>query len=824
MGRMGSSFALAVALCLLCTCAVLVTSSDNGTGVCNPPNITGEEKTGKLVQVLDKSQAALLLLLGFGGFSVLLAILYISIRRYVFRDADNLNTTFDAGGRVSMSLTAVTVASQLLWPGDLLQAATVTIKNGVAGSFWYSTAAVINMILFPMLSVQFKTRAPGAKTFLQVIHARFGNLAHVVFCSFALLLNLVVINCLITASVALLQSLIRDASDEYCVMIMATLFGSYSFVGGLGSTFYVSYFNAAVIFCLLATFIGQVFYSPDGSIEGGFTGLYNRVKCLPGPEGNEERSYLTFWSEGAVIWAVQGFFATASITFCDQASWQSRIAAKPKQGVLGFFVATYMWFAIPSTIGTSVGLAYLDASSRNASLALSVAEIDAGLVTPFMSQHELGVAGSYMILTMLIMSLMSTGSGEVMAVSSIIVYDVYQTHIRPFRRKLTLGHCALCGLAKSTEVTTDVTSDNKGTHDVCQCVNAEECQQCQDDVERIATSHSPSGQKVYRCSVHGEYRMYQDSLMQLKSWVILWVTTGLVPLGLVVIATGVDLNWLMLCGFILTVPCFPGALMSIIWVKTTAIAVVVGSLSGLVAGLIANLSFASTYEGGLGNFLPNTSENYAVLTGSCCAFGFSLVLTFVVSLFTHRIRSSQDELLEWQRMRDIDNPLYPWALTYRDDFPHLRPGTLPTYQELDTVFRGAKLMAYIGGSISIALFIVIIPCVMMPMHVLSEGQFRGWVIALQFWCFFMAIVVIVVVPVEEIVTIVRQLRLNAQTSGVHPEVGATAGGNGKKEGGGGFGGQDGLAMVSGRTNSVALGGSTAFSSAAEEQDPLNTQM
>ena len=77
---------------------------------------------------MSRSHAALLLLLGFGGFSVVLAFLYISIRRHVFRDADNLNTTFDAGGQVSMSLTAVTVASQLLWPGDLLQAATVTIK------------------------------------------------------------------------------------------------------------------------------------------------------------------------------------------------------------------------------------------------------------------------------------------------------------------------------------------------------------------------------------------------------------------------------------------------------------------------------------------------------------------------------------------------------------------------------------------------------------------------------------------------------------------------------------------------------------------------
>ena len=81
-----------------------------------------------------------------------------------------------------------------------------------------------------------------------------------------------------------------------------------------------------------------------------------------------------------------------------------------------------------------------------------------------------------------------------------------------------------------------------------------------------------------RCSTHGEYRMYQDSLMDLKSWVILWVTLGLVPLGLVVLASGMDLNWVMMCGFIVTVPCFPGALMTIIWVKTTAIAVIVGKL------------------------------------------------------------------------------------------------------------------------------------------------------------------------------------------------------------------------------------------------------
>jgi hypothetical protein len=78
--------------------------------------------------VLEKHESALLMLLGFGGFSILLAMLHNAVRKYIFHDTHNLDTTFDAGGNVSLSLTAVTVASQLFWPGDILHSATLTTK------------------------------------------------------------------------------------------------------------------------------------------------------------------------------------------------------------------------------------------------------------------------------------------------------------------------------------------------------------------------------------------------------------------------------------------------------------------------------------------------------------------------------------------------------------------------------------------------------------------------------------------------------------------------------------------------------------------------
>ena len=71
------------------------------------------------------------MLLGFGGFSIILALLHNAVRKYIFHDVHNLDTTFDAGGNVSLSLTAVTVASQLFWPGDILHSATLTTKVGI---------------------------------------------------------------------------------------------------------------------------------------------------------------------------------------------------------------------------------------------------------------------------------------------------------------------------------------------------------------------------------------------------------------------------------------------------------------------------------------------------------------------------------------------------------------------------------------------------------------------------------------------------------------------------------------------------------------------
>ena len=58
----------------------------------------------------------------------LTALSHSQVRKYVYRDADNLDTAFDAGGKVSIGLTATTIVSQWTWSATLLQSSTVASK------------------------------------------------------------------------------------------------------------------------------------------------------------------------------------------------------------------------------------------------------------------------------------------------------------------------------------------------------------------------------------------------------------------------------------------------------------------------------------------------------------------------------------------------------------------------------------------------------------------------------------------------------------------------------------------------------------------------
>jgi len=90
----------------------------------------------------------------------------------------------------------------------------MSIQYGISGAFWYASGATIQLFLFAMLTIQLKIRAPGAKTFLQVIRARYSRSTHITFCIFALMTNVIVTAMLMLGSYKHTHTLITGIVNQ----------------------------------------------------------------------------------------------------------------------------------------------------------------------------------------------------------------------------------------------------------------------------------------------------------------------------------------------------------------------------------------------------------------------------------------------------------------------------------------------------------------------------------------------------------------------------------------------------------------------------------
>lgn len=114
-------------------------------------------------------------------------------------------------------------------------------------------------------------------------------------------------------------AILKLSSFVFLMSVNRLILRVISCTGGLGTTFYVSYFNAVLIFGILVALNIKILYSPSSDSEvGSIEKIYDRISCLLAPGTNEDRSYMTFRSEGGYVWGFMGLCVTASLTYCDQ--------------------------------------------------------------------------------------------------------------------------------------------------------------------------------------------------------------------------------------------------------------------------------------------------------------------------------------------------------------------------------------------------------------------------------------------------------------------------------------------------------------------------
>jgi Na+/proline symporter len=167
----------------------------------------------------------------------------------------NNSEVFSTAGRsISAGLTAADVVSKWTWAATLLQSSNVAWNFGVSGPFWYASGATIQVLLFAILAIEIKRKCPAIHTVLEVVHARWGTTAHMVFLFFCLLTCLIVTAMLILGGADTINAL-TGMSVYWANFMIPVPVMIYTAFGGLKGTYYASFTHTAVIYLALLIFL-----------------------------------------------------------------------------------------------------------------------------------------------------------------------------------------------------------------------------------------------------------------------------------------------------------------------------------------------------------------------------------------------------------------------------------------------------------------------------------------------------------------------------------------------------------------------------------------
>jgi SSS family transporter len=364
-------------------------------------------------------------------FSAFMITLTAIQARYTSYSPNNSEEFSSASRSVKPGLIASGIVSAWTWAATLLQSSAVAYRYGISGPWWYGAGATVQVLLFAQLAAKLKLNAPYAHTWLEIVHARWGRTAHLIFMFFGLATNIIVSSMLILGGSATVTDLTGMSTIAACFLIPLGV-AIYVVVGGMRATLLCDYTHTTVLFSIILTFAFTVYAtSPKIGSPSKMHELLTAAAASRPVSGNAHGSYITMRSKDGLIFGVINVVGNFATVFQDQAYWQRAIASQPASTVKAYLLGGLAWFAIPFTLATTLGLAAVALTGDPSMRTLTPADVSAGLPAAAAATALLGKAGAAILLVLLFLAVTSATSAELIAVSSILTYDVYKKYINP---------------------------------------------------------------------------------------------------------------------------------------------------------------------------------------------------------------------------------------------------------------------------------------------------------------------------------------------------------------------------------------------------------
>ncbi|CAO2648950.1 Nn.00g098990.m01.CDS01 [Neocucurbitaria sp. VM-36] len=387
------------------------------------------------------------------GFFFAILMMFIShlqnrYTKYSTHQSEEFNT---ASRSVKPGLIASGIVSAWTWAATLLQSSTVAYTYGVAGPFWYAAGATVQILMFSILACKVKQNAPRCHTYLEIVKARYGTVAHLIFMMFAFVTNILVGSQLLLGGSAVVTSL-TGMPVYAAVFLIPVGVCAYVILGGLRATFLCDYSHTLILMIIILYFMFNAYaVSPLIGSPGEMYDLLKKAGSQRPIDGNKDGSYLTLKSNYGLVFGVIQLCSGSGTVFLDQAYWQRAIASKPSTAVRAYILGGLAWFAIPFGFSTTLGLAAAALTDHPQFPTYpnvpTSGQISSGLAAAFAAETLMGQGGAVALLIVLFMAVTSCASAELIAVSSLLTFDVYKAYIQPKatpKQLIFVSHIMIC--------------------------------------------------------------------------------------------------------------------------------------------------------------------------------------------------------------------------------------------------------------------------------------------------------------------------------------------------------------------------------------------
>ncbi|KAK7512643.1 solute symporter family transporter [Phyllosticta citriasiana] len=387
------------------------------------------------IQVLPEG-AGYAIVIGIGGvFAIVMLGLTWLQNRYTTFSTHNSEEFNTASRSIKPGLIAAGIVSSWTWSATLLTSSTFAYEYGVCGPMWYGALGCFQIFLFALIAIKIKGHAPGAHTFPEIVRARHGKVAHITYLFAGLCTNMLVGACLVLGGSQVVEAMSGMNVYASCFLIPLVV-AAYVIAGGLRSTFIADYLHTVILFVVIMVF-GFLIYSTSpliGSLDKFYDLLVEASEKMP-IKTNVDGSYLSFRSIDGFVFAIDLLVCGFCCVWLDQAYWQRAIASRPETSIKAYLLGGVAWYGIPFGFATAMGLgcAALTSNPKFPTYPnpLSTAQTNAGLSAPATAHTLLGKGGAVLMLILLFMAITSSTSAELIAVSSLITFDIFQTYMRP---------------------------------------------------------------------------------------------------------------------------------------------------------------------------------------------------------------------------------------------------------------------------------------------------------------------------------------------------------------------------------------------------------